>query len=61
MVALLLCSGSAALAAPEQPAVTLAVGGKNLFYYLPLTVAEQLGYFKEAGLTLEIVDFPGGD
>ena len=60
MVALLLCSGSAALAAPEQPAVTLAVGGKNLFYYLPLTVAEQLGYFKAEGLTLEIVDFPGG-
>jgi NitT/TauT family transport system substrate-binding protein len=60
MVVLLLCSGSAELAAPEQPAVTLAVGGKNLFYSLPLTVAERLGYFKDEGLTLDIVDFPGG-
>jgi NitT/TauT family transport system substrate-binding protein len=36
------------------------VGGKNLLYYLPLTVAEQLGYFKDEGLDLSIVDFAGG-
>lgn len=35
-------------------------GGKNLFYYLPLTIAERLGYFKEEGLDVEIVDFAGG-
>ena len=45
---------------PEKPKVTIAVGGKNLFYYLPLTIAEQLGYFKEAGLDVTIVDFAGG-
>ena len=28
----------------EKASLTLAVGGKNLLYYLPLTVAEQLGY-----------------
>jgi NitT/TauT family transport system substrate-binding protein len=44
----------------EKPKVTIAVGGKNLFYYLPLTIAEQLGYFKEAGLDVTIVDFAGG-
>lgn len=44
----------------EQPKVTIAVGGKNLFYYLPLTVAEQLGYFKSEGLEVNIVDFAGG-
>ncbi len=44
----------------EKPKITLAVGGKNLFYYLPLTVAERRGYFKDEGLTVEIVDFPGG-
>ena len=44
----------------EKPKVTIAVGGKNLFYYLPLTVAEQLGYFKDEGLDLTIVDFAGG-
>lgn len=44
----------------EKPKVTIAVGGKNLFYYLPLTIAEQMGYFKEAGLDVTIVDFAGG-
>ena len=31
--------------APEKKKVTIAVGGKSLFYYLPLTVAERKGYF----------------
>ena len=44
----------------EKPKVTIAVGGKNLLYYLPLTIAEQLGYFKDEGLEVEIVDFAGG-
>lgn len=44
----------------EKPKLTLAVGGKNLLYYLPLTIAEQLGYFKEEGLDVSIVDFAGG-
>ncbi len=44
----------------EKPSLTLAVGGKNLLYYLPLTVAEQLGFFKAEGLDLKIVDFAGG-
>jgi NitT/TauT family transport system substrate-binding protein len=44
----------------EKPQVTLAVGGTNLLYYLPLTIAEQLGYFKAEGLDVNIVDFAGG-
>ena len=44
----------------EKPRLTVAVGGKNLLYYLPLTVAEQLGYFKAEGLDVTIVDFAGG-
>ena len=64
-----LVAGSAALlAAPafvraqalEKPKVTIAVGGKNLLYYLPLTIAEQRGYFKAEGLDATIVDFAGG-
>jgi NitT/TauT family transport system substrate-binding protein len=47
-------------AAPEKPQLTIAVGGKNLLYYLPLTIAEQLGYFKAEGLDVKIVDFAGG-
>ena len=62
----LITGGSAALALLAAPAVLraqalekkqakIAVGGKNLLYYLPLTVAEQRGYFKDEGLDLEIV------
>ena len=46
--------------APEKKKVTIAVGGKSLFYYLPLSVAERNGYFKDEGLEVEIPDFPGG-
>ncbi|RYF70905.1 MAG: ABC transporter substrate-binding protein [Comamonadaceae bacterium] len=44
----------------EKPRLTIAVGGKAAFYYLPLTIAEQLGYFKAEGLSVEIADFAGG-
>jgi len=44
----------------EKPKITIAVGGKNLLYYLPLTIAEQRGYFKGEGLDITIVDFAGG-
>ena len=44
----------------EKPRVSIAVGGKNLLYYLPLTIAEQLGYFRDEGLQVEISDFAGG-
>ena len=40
--------------------VAIAVGGKNLFYYLPLTIAERRNYFKDEGLDVEISDFAGG-
>ena len=65
----LLSLAPATLAAPvfiahgqtlEKPKVALAVGGKNLLYYLPLTVAESLGYFKSEGLDVTINDFAGG-
>jgi NitT/TauT family transport system substrate-binding protein len=59
---------TAALAAPalvraqalEKPKLTIAVGGKNLLYYLPLSIAEGLGYFKAEGLDVTIADFAGG-
>ena len=44
----------------EKSSLTIAVGGKNLLYYLPLTIAEQRGYFKAEGLDVNIVDFAGG-
>jgi NitT/TauT family transport system substrate-binding protein len=60
-VALALAVSTPALAqAPEQTKLTIGVGGKSLFYYLPLTIAERKGYFKDEGLEVEIPDFPGG-
>jgi NitT/TauT family transport system substrate-binding protein len=49
-----------AQAAPEKSKVTIAVGGKAALYYLPLALAERLGYFKDEGLDVEILDFAGG-
>jgi NitT/TauT family transport system substrate-binding protein len=45
---------------PEMQKVAIAVGGKNLFYYLPLTIAERRNYFRDEGLEVEISDFAGG-
>ena len=45
---------------PEKTKVALGVGGKPLLYYLPLTIAERRGFFKEEGLEVEINDFGGG-
>lgn len=44
----------------EKTKISIAVGGKAAFYYLPLTISEQLGYFKAEGLEVEISDFAGG-
>lgn len=64
---LVAASGAIAMAAtgaraqaPEKSKITIAVGGKNLLYYLPLSIAEQLKYFQAEGLEVEIVDFAGG-
>ena len=46
--------------APEKARVVLGVGGKPLLYYLPLTIAERKGFFKQQGLDVEINDFGGG-
>ncbi|MHC8945837.1 ABC transporter substrate-binding protein [Advenella incenata] len=44
----------------EKADVSIAVGGKGLVYYLPLTIAEQKGFFKEEGLNVKVADFAGG-
>jgi NitT/TauT family transport system substrate-binding protein len=56
----LLCVTASHGAPPEKPKTTIAVGGRASLYYLPLTIAEQLGYFRDEGLQVEIVDFAGG-
>ncbi len=60
LVALALPLSSALAQKPEKPNVRIAVGGKIGFFYLPVSVAEGLGYFKEEGLEPEFSDFAGG-
>ena len=45
---------------PEKSRLVVSVDGKDRLYYLPLKLAEQLGYFKSEGLDLRIVDYSGG-
>jgi NitT/TauT family transport system substrate-binding protein len=61
LFALLVAAGPVAAADLEKPSVRLAVGGKVLVAYLPLTIAERRGYFMREGLDVEINDFQGGN
>ena len=61
VIALLASSVAPAHAADlEKSAVHVAVGGKTLVAYLPLTIAERRGYFDKEGLQVRISDFQGG-
>ena len=44
----------------ESRKVTISVGGKAAFFCLPLTITEQLGYFRAEGLNVTITDFESG-
>jgi NitT/TauT family transport system substrate-binding protein len=45
---------------PEKTRVLIGVSGKASFSQLPLTIAEQLGYFKLEGLDVDIADWADG-
>jgi NitT/TauT family transport system substrate-binding protein len=57
LVVLLVLGAAFALA---QTRVVLGVGGRTAIIYLPLTVTERLGFFKEEGLDVVIQDFGAG-
>ena len=50
----------AACAPKEAPKIRLAIGGQAQLIYLAATMAQELGYYKEEGLNVELLDFPGG-
>jgi NitT/TauT family transport system substrate-binding protein len=56
LVALALTSGLAA----AQTKVTIAIGGGSCLCYLPTVLAQQLGEYEKAGLSVELVDLKGG-
>ena len=45
---------------PEKARVSVAISAKASFQYLPLTIAERLGYFAAEGLEVELHDAGGG-
>jgi len=40
--------------------VRLAVGGQNQMVYLPTTLAQELGFYSDEGLDVELQDHQGG-
>ncbi len=44
----------------ERPDVTLALGGRTSLYHLPVALADQLGYFAQEGLKVDLLDQAGG-
>lgn len=43
---------------PGAPRLAIAVDSRTSFCYLPLTIAERLGYFAQEGLDVELREFP---
>ena len=59
-VVIALLTSAGAQDKPEMSKLRLAVGGKSAIFYLPLSVTEHLGYFRDAGLEVEIADVQSG-
>ena len=51
---------AAASAAAHAEKLTIMVGGATKIIYLPAKLTEQLGYFKDEGLDVEILSQPAG-
>ncbi|MEO6972189.1 MAG: ABC transporter substrate-binding protein [Rhodoferax sp.] len=63
LLATALCTALAAAAPFAQAAdapITIMVGGINKIIYLPAKLTEALGYFKDAGLNVELQSQPAG-
>jgi len=52
--------GSAAASGGSSSKVTIGIGGQTLLTYLPTTLAQELGYYKDEGLNVELQDLQGG-
>jgi NitT/TauT family transport system substrate-binding protein len=55
------CGGSSDTSASgSTPSVKLMVGGLDKVIYMPAKLTEQLGYFKDAGVDVSLLDEPSG-
>lgn len=59
LVAAALATSAFAAPPPRPPRIVLAVDGVQETRNLPVLLAERLGYFRDAGLTVTLVDSPG--
>lgn len=53
-------SPAASSGPPEKASLKVGVGGQSQLIYMPLTLADSLGYFKAEGLSVDIQDLKGG-
>jgi NitT/TauT family transport system substrate-binding protein len=44
----------------SSTSIRIAIGGQSQMVYLPTTLAQELGFYKEEGLEVELQDFEGG-
>jgi sulfonate transport system substrate-binding protein len=49
-----------AVAQDAKPHITIAVGGAGCLCYLPTMLAQQLGEYDKAGVSVELINFKGG-
>ena len=57
---LISCSSCGGSANTGLRHVRIAVGGQNQMVYLPTTLAQELGFYREEGIDAELQDFAGG-
>jgi sulfonate transport system substrate-binding protein len=63
LVSLVLCFASSMSCAHREgraAQVRIAIGGQNQMIYLPTTLAQALGFYREEGLEVELQDLAGG-
>ena len=63
VVAALLAAATCACGGAKESGlrhVRIAVGGQNQMVYLPTTLAQELGFYREEGIEAELQDFAGG-
>ena len=58
--AVLMTTACAHASKDGAPHVRIAIGGQNQMIYLPTTLAQELGLYREEGLDVELQDFAGG-
>ena len=58
LAALVMATGLAT--AQRKPKISIAVGGAGCLCYLPTMLAQQLGEYDKAGISVEMINFKGG-